>query len=37
MMKTRAPSPTNLRAVADPIPLLPPVITATLPASRTNS
>jgi hypothetical protein len=34
MMKTSAPSSTNLRAVASPIPLLLPVITATLPANR---
>src|SRR5258708_22478237 len=34
LMKTYAPSCANLCAVASPIPLLPPVITATLPFSR---
>jgi hypothetical protein len=32
-MKTRAPSATNRLALANPIPLDPPVINATLPAS----
>ena len=34
MIATLAPSPTNSRAVASPIPLSPPVISATLSASR---
>src|SRR5258708_20290956 len=33
VMKTCAPSSTNLLAVARPIPLLPPVMTATFPSS----
>src|SRR5262245_1317037 len=33
VMKTWAPSATNRRAVARPMPLLPPVMTATLPSS----
>jgi len=33
VMKTYAPSSTNFFAVANPIPLLPPVMTATFPFS----
>jgi hypothetical protein len=33
VIATRAPSPTNNRAVANPMPLLPPVIKATLLSS----
>src|SRR6202051_4169133 len=33
VITTRAPSSTNRLAVANPIPLLPPVMTATLPSS----
>jgi hypothetical protein len=33
VMKTWAPSATNRRAVARPMPLLPPVMTATFPSS----
>src|SRR6202034_2313376 len=33
VMKTYAPSATNRRAVARPMPLLPPVTTATLPSN----
>jgi hypothetical protein len=36
-MKTRAPSSTNFCAVATPIPLVPPVMTATLPSGRAIS